>query len=145
MNRKHGISARLAVDRDRAAVLLGNDVVADRQTQPRALAGRLGREEGLEQLVPDLGRDAGTVVTHPYLDRVADGAGGYGERRPILRLGALAQPLGGGVEAVAEQIEEDASHLLRRQHDAADSPVIVPVDRNVECLILGAGAVISEV
>ena len=38
------------VDLDRAAVLLGNDVPADRQAKTGALAGRLGREEGREQL-----------------------------------------------------------------------------------------------
>jgi len=35
-------------------VLLGHDVIADRKAKPGALAGRLGREEGLEQLVLDL-------------------------------------------------------------------------------------------
>ena len=70
-----GERARLALDRDRAAVLLGDDVVADRQTEPGALAGRLGREERLEQLVPDLGRDAGAVVAHPDLDGIAEHRG----------------------------------------------------------------------
>ena len=63
--------SRFALHRDRAAMLLGDDVVADRQTQLRTLAGRLGGKERLEQLVLDLGRDAHAVVTHPNLDRVA--------------------------------------------------------------------------
>src|SRR6266436_2198236 len=43
-----GELAERAVDLDRAAVLLGDDVIADRQTQAGSLAGRLGREERLE-------------------------------------------------------------------------------------------------
>ena len=62
----------LAVDRYRAAVLLRDDVVADRQAEAGALAGRLGREERLEQPVARLGRDADAVVAHPDLDRVAE-------------------------------------------------------------------------
>jgi hypothetical protein len=47
-----------AVDLDRAAMLLGDDVPADPETQPGPLAGRLGREERLEQAVAEFGRDA---------------------------------------------------------------------------------------
>ena len=58
-----------------AAVLLRDDVVADRQAEAGALAGRLGGEERLEQLVPDLGRNADAVVAHADLDRVAERRG----------------------------------------------------------------------
>ena len=51
-HRKLGEVTEFAIDRDGAAVLLSYDLVADRQSKPGALAGRLGREEGLEQLVP---------------------------------------------------------------------------------------------
>src|SRR5690349_17866249 len=61
-----------AVDGDRAAVLLGDDVPADREAEARPLAGRLGGEERLEQLVPDLGRNAGAVVPDTDLDRLAE-------------------------------------------------------------------------
>ena len=57
---------------DRAAVLLRDDVPADRKAEPGAFAGRLGREERLEQFVPDLGRDAGAVVAHADFDRRAE-------------------------------------------------------------------------
>jgi hypothetical protein len=50
-----------AVDGNRAAVLLGDDVVADRKPEPGAFAGGLGGEERLEQLVPELGRDADAI------------------------------------------------------------------------------------
>src|SRR5437868_10742167 len=63
---------RLAVDRDRPAMLLRDDVVADREAEAGALAGWLGGEERLEQLVAVLGRDAGSVVAHLDLDRLAE-------------------------------------------------------------------------
>ena len=56
-------------------MLLGDNVVADRQAQPGSLAGRLGREERLEQLVAKLRRDAGAVVAYRDLDRIAQIAG----------------------------------------------------------------------
>src|SRR5215472_7846042 len=62
---------RLARDRNAAAVLLRHNVVADRQAEAGALAGRLGGEERLEQLVPDFLRNADTVVTHSDLHRVS--------------------------------------------------------------------------
>jgi hypothetical protein len=43
-------------------VLLRDDVVADRQAEPGAFAGRLGGEKRLKQFVPDLGRDPAAVV-----------------------------------------------------------------------------------
>jgi hypothetical protein len=43
-----------AIDLNRAAVLLGHDVVADREAEAGPLAGRLGRKERLEQLIPDI-------------------------------------------------------------------------------------------
>ena len=47
-HRELGEVADFAIDRDGAAVLLGYDLVADRQPKPGALAGWLGREERLE-------------------------------------------------------------------------------------------------
>jgi hypothetical protein len=44
----------LTVHRDRAAMLLRDDVIGDRQPKPRAFAGRFRGEERLEQLVSDL-------------------------------------------------------------------------------------------
>src|SRR6516165_8654280 len=43
-----GELAKRAVDGDRAAVLLGDNVIADRQPEAGAFPGRLGGEERLE-------------------------------------------------------------------------------------------------
>src|SRR5215472_3211084 len=78
-NRELGERPRPALDGDCAAVLLRDDVIADREAQSRALAGGLGREERLEQLVPDLGWDAGAVVPYPHLDDIPILTCGHGE------------------------------------------------------------------
>src|SRR6516164_8981480 len=74
-HRKLGEVADFAVDRDGAAVLLRYDLVADRQPKPGALAGRFGREERLEQLVPVFRRNTDAIVAHPDLDVLAELAG----------------------------------------------------------------------
>jgi hypothetical protein len=83
-------------------MLLGNDVVADRQAKSRPLTGRLGREERLEQLVFDLGLDADAIVSDPDLDGVEEIAGRHRQHRSKFRLGIVALSLGGSVETVAE-------------------------------------------
>src|SRR6516164_3062834 len=113
-HRELGEVADLAVDRDRAAVLLGYDLVANRQPKPGALASRLGREEGLEQLVPVFQGNADAVVAHPDLDAFAELAGRNLQYRAVSSV-ALAAPLVGGIEAVAYEVEEHAGQLLR--HD----------------------------
>src|SRR5215471_12565624 len=69
--RELAVFADIAVRSDAAAVLLRHDVVADGKAEAGALAGWLGGEERLEQFVPDLGRNAGAVVTHTDLHRVS--------------------------------------------------------------------------
>src|SRR6516165_5635800 len=71
-DRKFGELAGHTVNLDRAAVLLGDDVPADREAEPGAFPGGLGRDEGLEQFVPDLRRNAGAVVAHPHFNRIAE-------------------------------------------------------------------------
>src|SRR5262249_10889975 len=101
-----------AVDSNRAAMPLRDDVVADRQAQPGALAGRLCREEGLEEFVPELGCDAGAIVAHPDLDLLAELARRHLEARLELRVAPVVTAFVGRVEAVAEQVEQDAGHFL---------------------------------
>src|ERR1700693_2314322 len=71
----------LAIDSDRSAVLLRDDVVWDRPAEAGALAGRFGGEERLEQLVSDLCRYAGAVVPHADFDLIAGIARGDLQRR----------------------------------------------------------------
>src|SRR5262245_8541227 len=59
------------VDLDRSAVLLYDDVVAERKPEPRPFTGRLGGEKRVENLLLHLGQHAGTVVADADLDAVA--------------------------------------------------------------------------
>src|SRR6516164_6513344 len=99
-----------AIDRDGAAVLLRYHLVADRQSKPGALAGRLGREERLEQLVPVFRRNTDAIVTHPDLDAFAELAGRDLQFRAVSPV-ALTAPLVSGIEAIAYEVEEHASQL----------------------------------
>src|SRR5260370_26516905 len=101
-----GESADLAGDLDRAAMLMGDDVVANRKSKPGAFPGRLGGEERLEELVLDLGGNADAVVAHPNLDGLAEiprGNRQQGVERPVA---FLALALVRGIATVAEQVEE---------------------------------------
>src|SRR5215469_365143 len=133
-----------AVDRDGAAVLLGYDLVADRQPEPGALAGRLGREERLEQLVPVFQGNTDAIVTHPDFDAFAELAGRDLQCRAVSSV-ALAAPLVGGIEAVAYEVEEHASQLLRHGVNQCETAVEVVLQRDVEVRILRTRPVIGEV
>src|ERR1700730_6951828 len=141
---KFGELADLAIDGVRAAMLLGHDVVADREAKPGALTGRLGREERLEQLVLDLRDYAGAVVADADFDCIAEISCRYLQHR--LKAGLIAPAaFGGGVETVAEQVETDPSDVLRDESDRGNAPPEIAFERDVEALILGAGTMVGEV
>src|SRR5208282_6436247 len=73
--------ARLGRDLEHPAVLLDDDVVADRETEPGAFAGGLGGEERIEHFRLHLVRNAGPVAG-------AGRTGGNPDIRPGLRSGA---------------------------------------------------------
>src|SRR6516165_5481201 len=138
--REFGEPADFAVDRDGAAVLLRYNLVANRQPKPGALARRLGREEGLEQLLPVLRRNANAIVANPDLDAFAELAGCDLQCRAVSAI-ALAAPLISGIEAIAYEVKEHASQLLR--HDLnCEIAVEVALQRDIEALILRTGTVI---
>jgi hypothetical protein len=69
-------------------VLLGDNVVTERETKAGSFAGRLGREEWIEHLFPHFGRDAAAVIANPDLDAVAEVSrrGGKGRLVAIFHL-----------------------------------------------------------
>jgi hypothetical protein len=139
-----GERADAALDIDAAAMPARHDLVADREAEPGALAGRLGREERREELGADRVRYADAVVAHADLDRVAEAARRHLEQRREARLAAVALALVGGIESVAEQIEEHSGQILRHRGDRADCRIEIALHRDVEALILGAQTVIGE-
>src|SRR6516225_2795156 len=143
-HRELGEVADFAIDRDGAAVLLRYDLVADRQPEPGALAGRFGREERLEQLVPVFQGNTDAVVAHPDLDAFAELARRDFQCRAVSSV-ALAAPLVGGIEAIAYEVEEHASQLLRHDVNWCEIAVEVVLQRDVEVRILRTGSVIGEI
>jgi hypothetical protein len=88
-------------------VLLRYDLVANRQPKSCALAGRLGREERLEQLVPVFRKNTDAIVAHPDLDAFAELAGRDLQCRAE---GAITLPatLVNGIETIAYEVEKYA-------------------------------------
>src|SRR5213082_1616242 len=126
---------RLAVDRDRPAMLLRDDVVADREAKASALACRLGGEERLEQLVAVLGRDADSVVAHPDLDLVLALARRHRQGRPKIWSAPVALPLGRGIKPIAEKVQKHPCDLLRGQFDRRKVAGEVALQTDVEALV----------
>src|SRR6516165_7294060 len=125
-------------------MLLGHDVVADRESKARALTGGLGRKERLKQLVFDLGRNADAIVAHLDLDRIAEIPRRYLQRRLEFGVAVLPLALVGGIEAIADQVQTDAGDVLGDKLDRSDRVGEISL-RDVEARILGAGTVIGEV
>ena len=78
-DRDRGALAEFACDLDRSAGLM-REAVNLRKPQAGALADRLGREEGIEDLAEHVGRDAGAGICHGDRDIFA-GIGLVAERR----------------------------------------------------------------
>jgi len=125
-------------------MLLGHNVPADREAEPGAFAGWFGGKERLEQFVPDLGRDAGAVVTHPDFDRFAKVAGSHSEH---CGLAASPGPVfhRRRVKAVAQKVQKNPRHLLRHQLNRRQRAVEIPLQRYVKLVVPGAGPVIGEI
>jgi hypothetical protein len=88
-------------------MLLGHDVVADRQAEASAFTGRLCGEEWLKELVFNLGWNAGAVVAYADLDRFAEISRRYPQRRLEIWVSSFPLTFGGRVEPVGEQIQTD--------------------------------------
>jgi hypothetical protein len=83
-------------------MLLDNNIVTDREAKSGALAGWLGREEGIEHFFLYFRQNANTIVPNPDLHAVTEAFG----RSPNGRLEPVtAQSLGSRVEAVRDQIQ----------------------------------------
>ena len=80
-------------------MLLDDDVMTDRQAEASAFPGRLGCEEGIEHLVPYLGRDACAVIAYPDLYTITK-VSGCGRKRGLVTAIRLLFALGRRIEAV---------------------------------------------
>src|SRR6516162_6550457 len=143
-HRELGEVTDFAIDRDGATVLQRYDLIAYRQPKPGALAGRLGRKERLEQFFPVFRRNPDAIVAHPDLDASVEPPGRHLQFRAI-RFVALPTALVSGIEAIADEVEEHASELLRHDINGYEIAVEVVLQCDVKVWILRTGAVIGEV
>src|SRR5262249_2020840 len=98
-------------------MLFDDDVVANRQAKARALTSWLSGEERIEHLFPDFGLNTNTIVPYPDLHAVTEafGRGRDGRLKSITAL--LPLTLGCRIEAVRDQVQQDAVDLLGKSVD----------------------------
>src|SRR5580658_2815188 len=126
-------------------MLLDDDVVTNGQAKASTLSGWFGREEGIEHLLPDLGRNAGAVVAYPDFDAVAEVPGRGSERGLIVAPIWVGFARRNGVEAVRDQVEQRPRDFLREQIDFTRRRVKKPLQGDSEALLLGPRPVIGEI
>jgi hypothetical protein len=73
---------------------------------------RLGGEEGVEHLLPDIARNPGTVIANPDLYPVAEVFRRRGKRKLLAIAVCLSLALSRGVETVRDQVAKDPGDLL---------------------------------
>ena len=100
-------------------MLLDDDVMAERETEPGAFARRLGGKERIKHLVLHLRRDAGAVVSDPDLHPVAEVLGRSRQSWFVAAISRLVLALGRCVEAIGDQIEQHPGDLLGEHVDLA--------------------------
>src|SRR5207249_3389081 len=135
----------LGVDLDRPAMLLDDNVVAQRETKTRSLARGLRRKEGIKDLFLHRGRNASAAVTDPDLHAVAEIFGCGSEGGLITIAIDLGLTLRRRVEAVGNQVQKHPCDFLGKHVDLTSVGIKGPLQGNIEALFLGARPVISEI
>src|SRR5258705_5084347 len=119
--------------------------MADRETKPSSLTGRLGREERIEYLFPDVGRNAGAVITNPDLYAVTEVLRRCRKGRLIAIATILLLALGCGIEAVRDEVQKCSGDLLWEHVDLTGGPIKGPFQFDSAALVLGARTVVGPV
>src|SRR5277367_4504254 len=126
-------------------MLFHDDVMADRQAEPRSFTGRLGREEGVEHLLGNLRWNTGAIIANPNFNAVTKVISCGGQCGLIIAPVRFSPAFGGGVKPVRDQVEQDPRDLLREQIGFASSRVEGPLNRDIEVLSLRPRPVIGEI
>src|SRR5262249_25567086 len=126
-------------------VLLDDDVVADREAQSCALTRGFGGEERVEHPLPHLRRNAAAIVANPDFNAVPEVFRRSRQRGFVTAGSSLCLAFCRSIEAVRNQVEEYPCYLLWKEIGLACRRVERPLQRDVEALLFGPGAVIGEV
>src|SRR5215472_5244787 len=140
-----GKHAGLGFDVDPAAMLLDDDVMGHREAEPCPFPGRLGREERIEYLFPDVGRNAGAVVTNPDLYAVTKVLRRCRKGRLIAIATIQLLALSCGIEAVRDEVQKCSGDLLWEHVDLTGGRIKGPFQFDSEALILGARTVVRQI
>src|SRR5258708_14936515 len=119
--------------------------MADRETKSSSLTGRLGREERIEYLFPNVWRNAGAVVANPDLYAATEILRRSRNGRLIAIATILLLALGCGIEAVRDQVQKCSGDLLREHVDLTGGRIKGPLQIDPESLILGARAMVRQI
>ncbi len=96
-------------------MLLDDDVMADREAEPSALARGLGGEERIEHPFPHLGRNSTAVVANPDFDTVTE-IFRRSRERGVVAIGAILRlALCRSIEAIGNEVEEYSRYLLWKE------------------------------
>src|SRR5215467_1804320 len=126
-------------------MLLGHNVVADRKSEARPIAGRLGGEEWLKQLVFDFRWNANAVIADVDFNGIAQIPCRHLQGRLELWVAPLLLAFGSCIEAIAEKVETDAGDVLGDEFDRSYGLGEISFQRDVEARILRPATVIGEV
>src|SRR3954452_8155161 len=125
-----GELSRLCFDVDASTVLLYDDVVTHRETEPGSFTRRFRCEERVEHLCLHLGRNTRAVVANPHFNCVTEISRTRGEHRLERCLAVLAPALADGIEAVGNQVQEYARDLLRENLERTGHVLEIPPQGN---------------
>src|SRR5579862_5284383 len=126
-------------------MLLDDDVMADREPKPGALACGLGGEERIEHLFPNLRWDANTIVAYPDLHAVAETFSHSRNGRLETATAFLPLALGRCVEAILDQVQEYPGDFLGKNIDLTGRGVKGVLQLHIEALGLGTCSVIGKI
>jgi len=125
-------------------VLFHHDVVAHGEPEPGPFAGRLRREERIENLLLDVRRNARPIVADADFNPVAQISCDRLQPRFKAPAGG-GSALGCGVKPVRDQVQQDPRDLLRVDVGNSDGGIEIALERDVETLFLCAGAMVGKV
>src|SRR5215471_5153325 len=126
-------------------MLLHYDVVSDGQAKAGPLSSGFCREERIEHLFLDLGRNADAVVANRDLYKVAEALRRSRESGLIAVANVLFLAFGRRIKAVGDQVQKGPCDLLREYIDLTGGRIKRPLYRDLEALLLGASTMIGEI
>src|SRR3974390_274641 len=126
-------------------MLFHDDVVTDGEAKPGAFPGRFSCEERREQLPLHLRRNTRAIVADTDLYPVAEIFGRRGQGRLVVAAIALGFPLRRRIEAVRDQVQQNAGDVLWEHVDFTGGRIEGSLQGDGEARLLGPRPVIGKI